>query len=136
MTVQKKRVWSTSPSGLLVVGGHVTESGARSTTTLLALKGLTNRVEEIFAANGIGLSAPLRQILESTRAASDAWLSNRKASPAVALRATYFQRISRVMLALEKVQHREKFLRLLADGNLDLNSRRKSPAKNVLWELE
>jgi hypothetical protein len=120
----------------LLLQGRVMEAETKSKTTLLALKDSADRTERIFSTTGIAVSESLADLFEAARAACDSWLAARPVEPDTALKAMYMQRIARVVFALETLDQREKYLRTLANGHLDLNRQHRSLAKDILWELE
>ena len=55
---------------------------------------------------------------------------------AMLFRTLHFDRIATNILLLKDIEGKEKYLRAFASGSLDFFKREKSPAKNLLWEIE
>lgn len=135
-----QRIWQPVDSGLVVPEGTVSHLSVSSSQTYLHIKEKAIAVEHLFAESNVPLApnSELAQFIGDARALSDAWLLGQadKLSLAVLLRGTFLDRIAAAVLSLRAVPERTKFLKALASGSLDLLQRKKSNAKDVLWELE
>jgi hypothetical protein len=67
---------------------------------------------------------------------SDSWLMGQKQDTLSLFRVVRFNCIADAILALSGVPDRLRFLRALVSGSLDPLERKKSRAKDTLWELE
>jgi hypothetical protein len=80
----------------------------------------------------------LKHLIDDAMALSDAWLMDNKDETGMKLvfRVSVLDRIADAILPLSDVPERTKYLSVLASGNLDLQKRSRSLAKDILWELE
>jgi hypothetical protein len=135
-----KRIWQTRGSGLMTPEGIVSDLSVSSSQTYLQIKEEAIAVEELYAASGVALppTSDLAQLIGDAKALSDSWLRGQadKLPMTVLFRVGLLDRITAAILPLRDVQERNKFLRALASGGLDLLDRKRSNAKDILWELE
>jgi len=79
----------------------------------------------------------LARHIADAKSLSDHWLTDHaKLQMTLLFRAINLNRIADVVLPLQSVTDRAKYLRLLTSGSLDSLDRQTSKAKNLLWELE
>ena len=135
-----QRIWQTRESGLVIPQGIVSDFSASSSQTYLAIKDEAVAVEELYAASKVPLppTSDLAKLIVDAKALSDAWLTGQadKLSMTVLFRVGLLDRITAAVLPLRDVLDRSKFLSALTSGSLDLLDRKRSRAKDVLWELE
>lgn len=135
-----QRIWQTSESGLATPEGLVSDLSVSSSQTYLAIKENAVAVEDLYAANNITLSpaSDLAKLISDAKTLSDAWLMGQadKLPMTVLFRVAHLDRIAAAILPLSDVQGRSKYLNALGSGSLDLLSRKRSNAKDILWELE
>lgn len=142
MTEKKstKRIWQTRDSGLSVPEGTVSDLSISSSQTYLQIKHEAIAVEELYAASNVPLPATsdLAKLIGDAKRLSDAWLTGKaEGIPLTVLfRVGLLDRITAAVLPLADAPHRTKFLRALVSGGLELLDRRRSAAKDALWELE
>ena len=135
-----QRIWQTRESGLVTPEGTVSDLSVSSSQTYLEIKEEAIAVEDLYAASNVPLSptSDLAKLIGDAKALSDAWLMGQadKLPMTVLFRVGLLDRITAAVLPLRDVQDRSKFLNALASGSLDLLDRKRSNAKDVLWELE
>lgn len=135
-----QRIWQTRESGLVIPQGTVSDLSVSSSQTYLAIKEEAVAVEKLYAASKVPLppTSDLAKLIVDAKALSDAWLMGRadKLSMTVLFRVGLLDRITAAVLPLRDVLDGSKFLRALTSGSLDLLDRKRSSAKDALWELE
>jgi hypothetical protein len=142
MTEKKftQRIWQTRESGLVIPQGTVSDLSVSSSQTYLAIKENAIAVEELYAASKVPLppTSDLANLIADAKALSDAWLTGHadKLSMTVLFRVGLLDRITAAVLPLRDVLDRSTFLSALTSGSLDLLDRKRSRAKDILWELE
>lgn len=135
-----KHIWQTRESGLTIPEGTVSDLSVSSSQTYLQIKEEAIAVEELYATSNVPLPATsdLAKLIADAKALSDAWLLGKADNlpMTVLFRVGLLDRVTAAVLPLRDVQDRSKFLSALASGGLDLLDRKRSAAKDVLWELE
>jgi hypothetical protein len=125
---------------LRIPEGTVSDLSVSSSQTYLQIKEEAIAVEELYATSDIPLPATsdLAKLIADAKALSDSWLLGKAEDLAmtVLFRVGLLDRITAAVLPLREVQDRSKFMRALASSGLDLLDRKRSAAKDVLWELE
>ena len=118
----------------------VSDFSESSSLTYLQIKKKAEAVERLYAENDIPLSpaCDLARLIADAKLLSDSWLLNRAENYSWELlfRVLYFDRIADAILPLESVPSCAEYLAALVSGNLKLLGRKRSKAKDVLWELE
>jgi hypothetical protein len=135
-----QRIWYGRESGLVVPQGTVSDLSLSSSQTYLQIKEKTLAIEKLYEESNVPLAqtSKLARLTGVAKALSDAWLMGQEGelSVDVLFRVTLLDRIADAVLPLRAVPDRTRFLTALTSGNLNLLQRKKSHAKNVLWELE
>ena len=133
-------MWRRRESGLVVPQGTVSDLSLLSSQTYLQIKEKNLAIEKLYEESNVPLAqtSKLARLIGAAKALSDAWLMGQEGelSVDVLFRVTLLDRIADAVLPLRAVLDRTRFLTALTSGNLDLLQRKKSHAKNVLWELE
>ena len=132
-------IWHQRDSGLVVPQGTVSDTSTLSSQTYLKTKDKALALERLYVDNNVVLpdGCDLAQLIADAKSLSDHWLTNHaKLEMALLCRATNLNRIADIVLPLQSVTDRAKYLRLLTSGSLDSLDRRQSGAKDVLWDLE
>jgi hypothetical protein len=127
-------------SGVVIPQGTVSDLSLSSSQTYLQIKEKALAIERLYEESNVPLAqtSELARLIDVAKALSDAWLMGQEDElPVDALfRVALLNRIAEALLPLRAVHDRARFLTALNSGNLDLLQRKKSHAKNVLWELE
>lgn len=138
---QLKRMWHQVPGGLLVPTGYSADRSRSSSETYLDIKGKALELERLYAEAGVNIpNGPgINLLVQSAKDLSDAWLTGRADDLAkdVLWNAIHLSRVADACLAIRGELHAQTgYLRRLANGSLNLLSRHRSEAKDILWELE
>jgi hypothetical protein len=135
-----QQIWRDTESGLVVPDGTVSDLSLSSSQTYLRIKEKALAVEELYSTNNVPLNSAsdIARLIADSKTLSDSWLIGQsdKYSMALLFRVGFFNRIADSVLPLCNVADRSRFLRILASGSLNLLERKRSTAKDILWELE
>jgi hypothetical protein len=135
-----RRMWRRRESGLVVPQGTVSDLSWSSSQTYLQIKEKALAIARLYKDSNVPLAqtSELARLIHVAKALSDAWLTGQEGELSVdaLFRVTLLNRIADAVLPLRTMPDRTRFLTALSSGNLDLLQRKKSHAKNVLWELE
>ena len=135
-----QRIWRTREAGLVTPAGTVSDLSLSSSQTYLKIKEKALAVKKLYTDSKVPLTptSDLACLLSDAKALSDAWLMGQadKLPITVLFRVCLLDRIADAVLPLGDVPDRARFLTALASGSLNLLGRKRSNAKNVLWELE
>lgn len=135
-----QQIWHGRESGLVVPQGTVSELSQSSSQTYLRIKEKALAIEQLFEENNVPLrlTSDLARLISDAKTLSDSWLTGQvdKYPMTLLFRAGLLARIADAVLPLAEVPARTRFLETLASGSLDLLERKRSTAKDVLWELE
>jgi hypothetical protein len=135
-----QRIWHGRESGLVVPQGIVSDLSKSSSQTYLQIKEKAFAVEQLYAASYVPLAtaSDLGRLIADAKELSDSWLMGQAEKHPMTLlfRVGLFDRIADAVLPLLDVLDRRGYLISLASGSLDLLERKRSNAKDVLWELE
>lgn len=135
-----ERIWYGRESGLVVPEGIVSDLSLSYSQTYLQIKEKAAAVEKLYVEDNIPLppSSDLAKLVAEAQALSDMWLIGRPEEIPISLlfRVGLFDRIAEAILPLLDVADQCKFLAALVSGTLDLLNRKRSNAKDVLWEIE
>jgi hypothetical protein len=135
-----KQLWHDHPSGLLTPGGTHSDISSYSSETYLHVKEKAQAVERLYFDSGVPLprTCDLTRLIADAKSLSDSWLLNatEKITMTLQFRVFHLSRIADALLNLKEIPERAKYLKDLTSGNLDLFQRKKSRAKDILWELE
>jgi hypothetical protein len=134
-----RRIWHKRDSGLVIPEGTVSDSSTLSSQTYLQIKDKVLALERLYADNEVALpdGCDFARLIADAKSLSDYWLTDHaKLQMSLLCRAINLNRIADVVLPLQSVTDRAKYLRLLTSGRLDSLDRQTSRAKNLLWELE
>lgn len=133
-------IWRPTPSGIVVSDGYITDLSDRSSQTFLQLKEKAIEVEKLYAECGVPIpsASDLAGLIADAKALSDAYFMNRTAEldHELLFRVFHLDRVADALLPIRAEETRVHYLSALTDGNLNLLGRRKSRAKDILWELE
>jgi hypothetical protein len=133
-------MWNRRKSGLVVPAGIVSDLSLSSSQTYLRIKEKALAIEHLYEASNITLvpTSDLARLIEDAKTLSDSWLMGQvdKHATSLLFRAGMLDRIADAILPLSDVSDRTCFLDALQSGTLDLLDRKRSSAKDVLWELE
>ncbi len=133
-----QQIWHFRESGLLVPEGRASDFTESSSQSYLQIKKKAETVERLYTDNNIPLSprCDLAQLIADAKDLSDSWLLNRveNYSWELLFRVAYFDRIADAILPLESVSDCAEYLAALVSGNLELLERKRSKAKDVLWD--
>ncbi len=142
MAIRKsiERIWRKQKSGLVVPEGVVSDFSHSSSHSYLRIKEKAIAVEKLYADSNVPLAhtSDLFRLIADAKLLSDSWLmGSAKDHPMTLLfRAGLLDRIADPLLLLHDVPNRAHFLSVVASGDLNLLDRKKSRAKDILWELE
>ncbi len=142
MATERKhqQIWLNTPSGIAVPAGTTSQLNQASSQTYLAIKDKAKAIEQLYTTNQIPLptTSDLARLIEDAKALSDSWITNRiNDTPMTTLfRVGHLDRIAEAILPLADVPDRSKYLTAFSSGSLDLLKRVRSPAKDLLWEVE
>lgn len=133
-------IFTPSDSGLLMQVGSSSAFTIEDTETYAAIKAKSVALKALFEANGLSsLQSPtLNKLIEDAVALSDAWLTNRMSDVSFQhlLSAIQIDRITTAILKIRDSDSARTILSDLLNGSLDLLERKRSKAKDTLWELE
>lgn len=136
----KTPLWKKTRSGLLVPAGTTSDFSRSSTQTFLKIKKTAENIEKLYSDCGISLleNSDLGRLIKEVKTLSDAWLGNHRPSNSSELLASaaFLNRVAKAIQSLEKVNNRSHYLQALTSGNLNINRREASRAKDILWEIE
>jgi len=136
----KEQLWHTTKSGVVAPVGISTTLSVSSTQTYLHIKEKAKAIEKLYCDNTVPLppDCALANLVSDAKTLSDAWLMNNRevATWQLILRVSFLYRIADAILPLFDVPERRKYLTILTSGNLNLQQRERSLAKDILWELE
>ncbi len=134
------QIWLKRDSGLVVPEGTVSDLSQTSTETYLQIKEKAIAIERLYKESGVPLkrTSDLARLIGDAKTLSDSWLLGQadRHPQTLLFRVGLLDRIADSVLPLSEIPARGRFLKALVSDNLDLLSRTKSHAKNVLWELE
>jgi hypothetical protein len=135
-----QQMWHTLESGVIIPQGSVSNLSLTSSENYLRIKEKALAVEQIYLENNILLAdtSDLARLLADARTLSDSWLlgENEKCSTKLLFRVAHFNRIADAIIPLRSEPNSARYLTSLASGSLDFLQRKKSNAKDILWELE
>jgi hypothetical protein len=135
-----QQIWRGSESGLVVPDGTISDFSLSSSQTYLGIKEKAIAIEQLYCENNVPLAgiSDLARLSADAKTLSDSWLMGQAEKHPMTLlfRAGLLDRIADAVLPLSDVPERKGFLETLASGTLDLLKRKRSNAKDVLWELE
>jgi len=135
-----KQIWYARESGLVIPEGTVSDFSQSSSQTYLQIKENALALEQLYADANVPLppTSDLALLIADAKGLSDSWLTGQieKLQITQLFRVGHLDRIAQATLLLREVPDQTKFLTVLASGSLDLLDRKKSSAKNTLWELE
>jgi hypothetical protein len=139
-TKSVQSIWRTRESGLVVPDGTLSDLSVSSSLTYLQIKEKALELEQLYADSGAALPATsdLARLIADAKELSDSWLIGQvdKLPMTVLFRVGLLDRITSAILPLRAVAERNSFLDAMASGSLDLLDRKRSRAKDMLWELE
>lgn len=138
---QIQRLWHRIGGGLLVPTGYSAHRSQSSSETYLDIKGKSLELNRLYTDAGVSIpkGSGIHVLIESAKDLSDAWLIGRAdvLEPDVLWNATHLARVADACLALGgELRTKSGYLRRLTNGSLNLLSRDRSEAKDILWELE
>lgn len=142
MAIRKstQQIWRGNESGLVVPDGTISDFSHSSSQTYLSIKERAVAVEQLYAENNVPLASTsdLARLIADAKTLSDSWLMGQAEKHPMTLlfRAGLMDRVADAVLPLRDLPQKKKFLEILVSGSLDLLERRRSRAKDVLWELE
>lgn len=135
-----EQIWRTLKSSLVVPEGVVSDFSESSSHSYLHIKEKAIAVEKLYADSNVPLAptSDLSQLIADAKLHSDSWLMGSAEDHPIALlfRATLLDRIANSLLLLHDVPNKAHFLSTIASDDLNLLDRKRSHAKNILWELE
>jgi hypothetical protein len=135
-TAVERPILELSADGSLKLAGHTSEFSAERTNSFEVVACSAARLRGLYAEHGLALSRSptLLALIEKAEILASAAQDERAFSQL--LSALQIQRIAEAVLPLaSKPQAREKLIETL-DGGISLLSRKRSKAKDTLWELE
>jgi hypothetical protein len=131
--------WHRLDSGIFVPVGSVLQYTQFTRTSLPDLKADAIRIEELYNRHKVRLSrqSGLGKLIATVKASSDRWILNEESPNGMPdhFQSLHFGRVAEGLLTLGNVENPSEYLRRMLDGSLDFFERRKSVAKNTLWEL-
>lgn len=135
-----EKIWRRLKSGLVVPEGVVSDFSQSSSHSYLHIKEKAIAIEKLYADSNVPLAptSDLSQLIADAKLLSDSWLmgSAEDYPTTLLFRATLLDRIANPLLLLHDVPNKAHFLNTIASGDLNLLDRKRSHAKNILWELE
>lgn len=136
----KEQLWHTTESGVVAPIGISTTLSVSSSQTYLQIKEKAKAIEKLYCDNSVPLppDCALANLVSDAKTLSDAWLMDNRAvaNEKLMFRVSFLDRIADAILPLFDVPERLKYLENLTSGNLNLQQRERSLAKDILWELE
>jgi hypothetical protein len=136
----KEQLWHTTKSGVVAPVGISATLSVSSTQTYLDIKEKAKAIEKLYRDNSLPLppDCALANLVSDAKTLSDAWLmdNGEVATWQLIFRVSFLDRIADAILPLFDVPERLKYLTILTSGNLNLQQRERSLAKDILWELE
>jgi hypothetical protein len=136
----KEQLWHTTKSGVVAPVGISATLTVSSTQTYLHIKEKAKAIEKLYHDNSVPLppDCALATLVSDAKTLSDAWLmdNGEVATWQLIFRVSFLDRIADAILPLFDVPERVKYLTILTSGNLNLQQRERSLAKDILWELE
>ena len=136
----KEELWHTTKSGLVVPAGKSATLSVSTTRNYLQIKEKAKAIEKLYYDNNVPLppECALAILVGDAKTFSDAWLMDNRAvaNEKLMFRVSFLDRIADGILPLFDVPERVKYLKCLTCGNLNLQQRKRSLAKDILWELE
>lgn len=142
MAKQKRveQIWQGRESGFVVPGGMVSDFSQSSSETYLRIKEKALSIELLYVDSNVRLVATsdLARLITDSKLLSDSWLMGQAENHPMTLlfRSGLLDRIAEAVLPLRDIPDRARFLEALTSGSLDLLDRKRSKAKDTLWELE
>jgi hypothetical protein len=135
-----QQIWHGRESGLVVPQGTVSDLSQSSSQTYLHIKEKALSLERLYQENNVSLpvTSDLARLIADAKTFSDSWLMGQVDRHRMTLlfRAGLLDRIADAVLPLAEVSDRARFLQALVSGSLNLLERKRSAAKDALWELE
>lgn len=132
--------WHRLDSGIVIPDGVSSHVETSESDTNLRLKEKAISLESLYERQAVPLpaSCDLAGLIADAKKLSDGWLTNDTQGFSVPLlvRVGHLDRIASAALLLDGTPSCSDFLEKLATGSLDLASRTRSNAMDVLWELE
>jgi len=134
-------VWSRQPNGLLLPSGTFSDTSlSGSVANHLQLRSQAAEIEELYTEVGIRIPphSGLGQMLTNAKELSQDWLLNRTGSKDFPrfFQSVHFHRLANIVLSLRAEPQRARYLKDILTGTLNFLERRRSKAKDTLWELE
>ena len=135
-TSQHRPILRLEGDGSAVQIGHTSEFSAESTNTFEFVANSAVRLREIYSEAGLDLrkSPSLSALIDDTVALAEANVDDRQHYQLFS--ALQIQRISEAIIPLAGLPLARGKLAETLDGQLNLLSRKRSKAKDTLWELE
>ena len=135
-----QQIWRGRKSGLVVPDGTISDHSQASSRTYLRIKENALAIKNLYEESNVplGPTSDLALLITDAKTLSDSWLMGEvdKHPMTLLFRVGLLDRIADAVLPLSNVPDRTRFLGVLASGSLDLLERKKSGAKDLLWELE
>ena len=123
-----------------ISNGTVSNISSANSEKYFQIKQKALQVEELYLANGITIPSrsDLAALISSTKELSDSWHLGQveKTSINLLFMMAHFNRIADAILFLENEKDCSKYLKVFISGHLNFLNRKKSRAKNILWEIE
>ena len=132
----KEQLWHTTKSGVVAPVGISATLSVSSTSTYLQIKEKAKAIEKLYRDNSVPLppDCALANLVNDAKTLSDAWLMDNSevATWPLIFRVSFLDRIADAVLPLTDVPECGKFLAVLTSGNLNLQQRKRSRAKDIL----
>ncbi len=133
-------LYDTTPAGVLIPSGSTSYAQSLTKSTVFATKIKSKKLVALFLSHGLDIeqSPSLKTLMVETSILSDAILlaDDQKSTYPRIFCALQLQRVIESVETIETEPNIKLFLKLLLDGSLDLLVRKRSRAKDTLWELE
>lgn len=140
MASSTKQLFRQTDAGVLIPNGSVVELSLRKKTNFVSVMSRANQIEGMYASAGLTISPScgLGRMVDNAKSLADYWLKNPTADSTMndVYCALHLDRIADSILPLQDVPVRKKYLKDLMSGELDFFSRKRTYAKDILWELE
>jgi hypothetical protein len=137
---QMRKIYRKNSGGVFVPDGVASDWSSKYTETYLDVKEKACEVEALYSDSGVAIpcTCDLANQISDVKKLSDSWLTKipNEIPLNLLFRTLGFQRIADAVLPLQTVDDNRPYLKALTSGTLDFFKRKKSRAKDILWELE
>lgn len=134
------QIWEKLPSGIIVPSARVSDTSVRTKKNFIEIKNRAEEIGKIYEEAGILLpsNSGLGKLINNAKKLCNNWLLCNKdgLSYEMFFWGFHFDRVADAILQLRHEPEKNKHLKALISGTLNFFERKRSKAKNILWELE